>query len=92
MAFSPILQAFGYCWHKRTSVFLSNNRSIEGMVRRKFLKEIGLTLIKSQVVKRSSMTSLPRSLRKSVKKFVPVETLQVEQPPPHSRQRCMICP
>lgn len=63
--------------------------------RRLFLKEIAMSLIRSQAVKRSSIVSLPRTLRASVAKVARIDT-PPQQPQPArndgSRVRCSVCP
>lgn len=60
--------------------------------RRLFLKELGMSLIKNQVVKRASSKSLPKSLRTSVCKVARVEPPPLRVAAPNTRTRCTVCP
>lgn len=61
--------------------------------RRQFLIQLGMELIRPQLLRRAQMTNLPRDLRKLVCKFA--GTNFVEPPQPQQalkRRRCFFCP
>lgn len=73
-------------------IYLTNDTVGKNTPRRLFLKELGMSLVKHQVVKRSSNTSLPKTLRASVCKVARVEPPPTTVAEPNARVRCTVCP
>lgn len=73
-------------------IYLTNEAVGRKTPRRLFLKEVGMSLIKHQVVKRASNTALPKTLRASVCKVARVEPAPTRVAEPNARVRCSVCP
>ena len=74
-------------------VFSSNNQHTD-VVRRQFLREVGLDLIKPTIQKRTSTTCIPRTIREKAAKMIGEE--DVNSGPSRDRTpkpgRCVVCP
>ncbi|KAG8251306.1 hypothetical protein J6590_082315 [Homalodisca vitripennis] len=74
-------------------VIHSSNHNFERrIIRRKFLEEIRLSLVRPFMQIRVQILILPRELRSSIKKFLPEEEIVAPRERPPARGRCNFCP
>lgn len=73
-------------------VIFSTNNQNNRLIRRKFLEDIGLSLLQVQLKKRVISNYLPRSLRQKAFTFSEEEKLPEISPVLGKRGRCAICP
>jgi hypothetical protein len=74
-------------------IFVSNNPDTK-IVRRLFLRGLGLELLKPQVAKRVTTKNVPRSIRLEAVRYddIPAEILQQSSSKNRSSGRCIVCP
>lgn len=74
-------------------IFVSNNPETK-IVRRLYLRGLGLELLKPQVTKRVATKNVPRSIRLGAAKYadIPVEKPQQSSSGNRSSGRCIVCP
>lgn len=73
-------------------IHATNHNFEKKIIRRKFLEEIGLSLVRPFMQIRAQILTLPRELRLSIKKFLPEEEEVAPRERPPARGRCNFCP
>uniref|UniRef100_A0A1B6FAD5 PiggyBac transposable element-derived protein domain-containing protein n=1 Tax=Cuerna arida TaxID=1464854 RepID=A0A1B6FAD5_9HEMI len=73
-------------------IHASNHNFERRIIRRNFLEEIGLSLVRPFMQIRVQTLTLPRELRSSIKKFLPEEDVVAPRERPPARGRCNFCP
>lgn len=73
-------------------IVASNKKFAEKIVRRKFLQELGISLVKPFMEERVHIVSLPKKLRSEIKKFLPADEEPAAPRERLARGRCDVCP